>query len=200
MGHDIYCKNCPRPVKSECINFNCNHDTIEEDYISFNHSVNSDIWHVSMAHGHSGRVVSNQLERAIKQMTDGGIVPGMHLGITFISEGWSETPGVFLVHLFRIKAMTDRNPELTFLSDPYWSIKSDPNDSEYNDDDYAYDKTPDVVQTGPVTYYKHPTKGNIKVDNFSTASEILSIMTINEDSRVPNWIYISNQMHDAPIN
>lgn len=165
MGHDIYCKNCPRPIKSECINCNCIHDSIEEDYISFDHSVNSDIWHVSMAHGHAGRVVSNQLERAIKQMTD----------------------DVFLVHLLRIKAMTDRNPELTFLFDPYWSTKYDTND-------YAYDKTPDTIIKGPVKYYRHPIKGIMNVDNFVTASDVVALMRISCGSRSSAWIAISNQM------
>jgi hypothetical protein len=151
MGYILYCKNCPRPLKSECISCKCKHDFSEFDEFSFNHSVNKDIWHVSMAHGHTGRVVSIQLERAITQMTDNGIVPGIESGITFNAKGWGNAPGLFLLQLLIIKAMTDRNPELTFISDPYCSIKADPNDSDY-DDDYAYDKTPDTVQTGPVIY------------------------------------------------
>ena len=167
MGHDLMCKNCPRPLASECISGGgCDHDSIEEDYISFNHSDNSDIWHVSMSHGHTGRVVSIQLARAIARMTADSVVPGVPPG----GDGWTRGPGVFLMHLIRIKTMTDRNPALTFLSDQYWGINPDPDDSnsdgdisDEGDDDEGDDesdeKIPEPVLTGPVTYYRHPRQG-----------------------------------------
>ena len=127
MGHDLMCKNCPRPLASECISGGgCEHDSIEEDYISFNHSDNHDIWHVSMSHGHTGRVVSIQLARAIARMTADGVVPGVPPD----GDGWTRGPGVFLMHLIHIKTMTDRNPALTFLSDQYWRINPDPDDPQ----------------------------------------------------------------------
>jgi hypothetical protein len=96
------------------------------------------------------------------------------------------------MHLIRIKTMTDRNPALTFISDQYWSIKPDPDDS--NSDE----KTPEPVRTDPVTYYRHPIKVNMKIDNFATASEVFALMTISGDSRASAWLDLTKQMPDAP--
>ena len=72
MGHDLMCKNCPRPLASECI-----------------------------------------------------------------------------------KTMTDRNPALTFLSDQYWGINPDPDDSNSDECDDECDddeKTPEPVRTDPPSH------------------------------------------------
>lgn len=95
------------------------------------------------------------------------------------------------------------DPALTFLSDQYWGINPDPDDSnsdgDISDDDEGDDeKTPEPVRTDPVTYYRHPIKGNMKVDNFATASEVFALMTISGDSRASAWLDLSKQMPDAP--
>jgi hypothetical protein len=60
------------------------------------------------------------------------------------------------MHLIRIKTMTDRNPALTFLSDQYWGINPDPDDSnsdgDISDDDAGDDddeKTPSHITDTP---------------------------------------------------
>lgn len=260
MGHDIMIKLCPRPLAHECINdASCDHNTIAEDYISFNHSNagNKSYWHVSDSHGHTGATVSYQLGQAIANMEADHIVAG----IPACGDGWTATPGVFLTHLKRIKEMTDQYPNHTFLSDQCWSVKpyGDTDDDTDNEGDTTYYDTYDeeyettVHPVGPngsyvrafgnnprfgtlhisqsdmnpegkasddlihqalnlkrepepepskssiVTYFRHPVKGNMKVHNFATASEVYAIMQAKGDPRAPQWLELAKQMHDSPL-
>ena len=242
MGHDLMLKNCPRPLGEECISGgSCDHETEKEGYISFNHSSFRKYWHVSMSHGHLSSVVSRQLARAIAQMAADGFTPGIPPG----GDGWTRTPGVFMLHLTQIKDMVDRNPDTTFLSDQYWHVNPlQPEYKEYDDDNDDDDEQangplyeepddevncpfyeepddevngpfyeePDDEVNGPfyeepddevkqevlVTYFRHPIKGNMKVHNFATASEVYTLMILNGDRRAQMWLDIARRMPDAP--
>jgi hypothetical protein len=53
-------------------------------------------------------------------------------------------------------------------------------------------------QSGLVTYFRHPVKGQMKVHNFARASEVYTIMSINRDPRAQLWLNIAQQMPDTP--
>jgi hypothetical protein len=196
MGHDLVMKLCPRPLAPECVSGGeCNHESRETDYISFNHSENRDIWHVSMSHGHTGRVVSIQLAKAITLMKSNGVVAEIPPG----GDGYTRGPGVFLLHIIRIKNMADRNPGLTFLSDQYWSFNPDPNDSDSDNYVDCIDVDEIPIKIDSVTYFRHPVKGNMKIDNFASASEVFTLMTIKGDPRASYWLDLAKKMSDAPI-
>lgn len=189
MGYEIYMKTCPRPLASECISgASCNHTAYEGVYISFNHTTKSDIWNISMSHGHTGRVVSIQLTRAIARMRSDGVTPS----IPTRTCGWSKTQGVFLIHLIRIKDMADRNPDLTFLSDQYWDINPDPDDSNSDGDisDYECDGNDD-------TYSDHDIVSTHTISLGNRSSNVQPIIKRNTGL---DTLYISPQITPRSMN
>lgn len=254
MGHDIYLKNCPRPVSGNCKSgASCSdeHITHDESYISFNFTKYKEYWHVSQGHGHSGRVVAIQLRNVIQRLSDACIDASIPDG----GDGWTSTIEVFHYHIKRLLTFVEQYPDTTFLSDQIWDFIDDDNDTDDNnsdDSDYgddsdkenihpigekgSYVKSIDgnprfgtlvvnfdddkdeiiskalnrhpsepksEIKQEPVvqsiyTYFRHPIKGNMKIDTFAKASEVFTIMTLQGDPRARQWLELAQLMSDAP--
>jgi hypothetical protein len=95
-----------------------------DTYISANFS-NQLHWTVKMAHGKQCGVVSRQLDNAIALYHEAGFIPHLPPGLN----GWSVDSNVFLVHLYRIKELVDKNHNLIFLSDQCWGIMPEADDT-----------------------------------------------------------------------
>lgn len=50
----------------------------------------------------------------------------------------------------------------------------------------------------PVTYFRHPSKGNFRVHSFKTAIEVYGICMSTGDDRAEAWYDLAMMMHDAP--
>jgi hypothetical protein len=50
-----------------------------------------------------------------------------------------------------------------------------------------------------VTYFRHPFKGNFRVDSFKTAMEIYGLLAAQNDSGADRWYELAFQMHDSPV-
>ncbi len=61
-------------------------------------------------------------------------------------------------------------------------------------------KDVEIVLPCAVTYYRHPTKGQFKVDTFLKAMEVYGIeMAMGTDkTRQQAWVDVAYKMHDAP--
>lgn len=87
------------------------------------------------------------------------------------------------------------NPRCLVLADISHSIHITEEDL-YNDKDKGNDnenETPTFI-----TYYRHPLKGNMKVDTFEKASEIAIISKRNNDPRWKAWEELAWKLPGAP--
>ena len=50
----------------------------------------------------------------------------------------------------------------------------------------------------PVTYFRHPYKGNFKVNSFKTAMEVFGLMSAQDDPRADQWFSLAMEMPDTP--
>jgi hypothetical protein len=215
MGHDLYLKqDCKRPLADECISGGIcskNHETDDESHISSNFNKFDKYWHVRNGHGHSGRVVAIQIRAVIKRLNFEGISSDIPVDY----DEWSPTLEVFHYHMKRLLIFVEGYPNATFLSDQIWHFESDENDTDYDDDNNLNMETEVLTanthsetinttlntqpkQTNIETYYQHPIKGNFKVYNFATASEVFAIASINGDPNAQQWLDFAQVMHDAP--
>lgn len=60
------------------------------------------------------------------------------------------------------------------------------------------DNEPEHIQLGPVTYFRHPFKGNFRVDNFKTAMEVYGLVSAQGSPMADSWYELAMQMPDAP--
>ena len=51
----------------------------------------------------------------------------------------------------------------------------------------------------PVTYYRHPIKGNMRIDNYASAMEIHLLSLNKKDPRAMMWFNLALQMPDCPV-
>jgi hypothetical protein len=203
MGHGLYLKNCPSTLKGKCISGDCDHKCKAYSSLSFNFTEYADYWSVAQAHGHKGDVIVIQLKNAIDRLLKEGI------GRTILGgqDGWTSEINVFHFHLHRLLAIIQDNQDCTMTSDQVWSFVSDPNDAQDayesesdtdSEDDNARGDADQQAPLGPITYYQHPIKGNMKIDNFAKACEIFTMMTISGDARASQLLDLAKMMPDAP--
>ena len=50
----------------------------------------------------------------------------------------------------------------------------------------------------PVTYYRHPMKGNMRIDNYDSAMNIHLLLLRKKDPRAMMWYDLALQMPDCP--
>lgn len=209
MGHDIIIANCPNPPTRSCVEgCECTHYREKESYMSFNFSKYDYYWHISNAHGHQGAVVEIQLTKAIAKLANEGVKPC----ILSEEDGWTPEKNVFMYHLTRLRKIAVDYPDSTWLSDQCWSRRPDPNDPE-PDNDHEPDNEPDTSDVGmrgeyvndevklpasQCVYFRHPIKGNMLIDDFASASEVFTYMTLRDDARAPQWLELAKSMHDVP--
>ena len=98
--------------------------------------------------------------------------------------------GVFAFFIHRFRDLGEKYPEYHFFSD------HDNDHTPIMDEDDVYS---DQIQSeGPITYYRHPTKGQFKVHNFETAMEIFGLLKAINDPNAPQWYNLAFKMPDAP--
>lgn len=54
------------------------------------------------------------------------------------------------------------------------------------------------LPSSQVAYFRHPTKGNFRVDSFKRAMEVYGILSGHNDSTSESWYTLAFQMPDAP--
>lgn len=180
------------------------------------------LWHVSEdCHSRRGDDVRDRAQKALNVLSQHGIKPGIPdetnsnwgYGVRTIKDHITaslprkERMGVFAYHLKRFRDMGAKYSNCFFIADgcghddgfgnlilpgdiviPY----GNGDDSDDSDDEN------EPISNGPVAYYRHPFKGNFRVDSFRTAMEIYGLTSAKDDPRAQLWFDLALQMPDAP--
>jgi hypothetical protein len=182
-------------------------DYLFDGYLSYNFSVDefSKYWYIRKhLVGHKASTILKYLKIAINEMSKNEISPSIPIGM----DGWSRDIRVFMNHL---KTMKDQIEEL-ILKYPghknvrYWTDSaSGENEEEYPDvvsepDDDEVGDTYQYEEPTVYTYFRHPIKGNMKIDTFAKASEIYTLLVLKGSSEAEKWLELAKMMPDAPNN
>ncbi len=115
-----------------------------------------------------------------------------------------EFAGVFLFHLNRILKKLVLYPEyyvvLEFSSSDSVTMNDGTKTKPKPEVDYSVDSSfDDISNSGRIcTYYRHPTKGQMKIDTWKLAMEIYGIETALDSERADSWLELAQKMADFP--
>ena len=176
----------------------------EETYLSYNFSKFSDIWYARTSFGKTSEEFANDLRKASAFLTEKRVIPEIPKGLFEIVEfngnikkqpfdGWSTDIRVFHWHIKRLLKICEDNPKCLVLADISHSIHITEEDLYEDEEDDGENETPTFI-----TYYRHPVKGNMKVDTFEKASEIAIISKRNNDPRWKAWEELAWKLPGAP--
>lgn len=200
MGHDIDVKECPSPYNPEtCRDGLCNHKIVDSAYISFNFSHFGEYyWSIHKLHGHTGRHGLKRLRAADKKLGDEKVKAEFKKD----ENGWTNTKNVFRVHVQRFIELCERHPKCRFYSDQVYdgpeTDESDVEDSSEDGSDNGDEDSGEESDDGWYVSYRHPLKGNMRVDTFEKASEIYTRETLDGVSveRAQAWLDLAKKLRN----
>lgn len=160
-------------------------------------------------HRRFGSDVADRAKLAIKKLADLGIgipVPDIKNSCW----GWGNNMSqlkrleVFAFHLNEFRKLGEQYPEAAFIAD-----------ADNGDEDYLYINNEETIKINVglesdsasetetdfnsiVTYFRHPIKGNMRIDNFDTAIEVFGYLSAISSPMAYLWKDLAFQMHDAP--
>lgn len=114
---------------------------------------------------------------------------------------------VFAYHLKQFLEEANNYPDCFFIGDisydsdlilPDGSTVPQAAHDDNDDRDNSEDTGEPHVQSGPITYFRHPFKGNFRVNSFKTAMEVYGIVSAQDSSMADAWYDLAMQMPDAP--
>lgn len=175
-------------------------DGLFTGYLSYNFSKFSDYWYIKKhLYGHKASTIIKYLNNAINKLKEEGISPVIKDG----EDGWTPNINVFMYHLNyfleTIQNIIKGSP--SHINVRYWSDGC----GEVNYDDC--ESEPDISEEQEesemqiddgIAYFRHPIHGNMKIDSFAKASEVYTMMVINNDPRASVWLEYAkafNQRH-----
>ncbi|AYV84831.1 MAG: hypothetical protein Hyperionvirus42_7 [Hyperionvirus sp.] len=182
------------------------HRTVAEDYLTFNFAREpfSDFFAINLMEGLSATQVKINLEGVIAAMDEMKIATGVpNLKNSDWAWGTGMTPdesmGVLKYHLHRFVKLAVSHPTAFFVTDhnsknevtlPSGDIVSIGSIKKSFDTDTASDE-----KSYPVTYYKHPIKGQVCVKTFKDCMEIFGLLRAQgNDSRAQVWWDFAHKM------
>lgn len=173
-------------------------------------------------HGRQGDDVAQRAEKAIDILKSYGIKIGIP-DVTNPNWGWGnrntsekdkygmpkvedlppkERLGVFVYHLDRFGTLGNQYPNCFFIADccdKQLTLPTGTNVEYNNDSDNESDTYSSIPQPmHPITYVRHPFKGNFRVDSFKTAMEVYGLVAAQGDPWANSWYDLAFQMPDAP--
>jgi hypothetical protein len=193
---------------------------VDETYLSYNWSDFSEIcsqhpleekcecqkthlWYFrNDCHGRRGDDVKDRAQKALDILKGYGIVPGTP-DISNSSWGWGltngrqqlpqkERLGVFAYHLKRFRDLGSKYDWCYFIGD-----HDDDPELIIPDGAVIKDEEREVIN-GPVTYFRHPFKGNFRIDSFKTSMEIFGLLSAQGSEHAQMWYDLALQMPDVP--
>ena len=156
-------------------------ESVESLYLSYNFSRYSEYWYVKEVHGNKTSEEIPRLRDVIQRLKSEGAVARIVDG----ADAWTDTKDVFLCHLERFLKTFEAHPDTIIVLEGDtdgidFSVLGNGNpDCESSDSDSENDV---------VTWYRHPTKGNFRVDSFESASEVYVTELLRGSSRAPVWL------------
>jgi hypothetical protein len=178
-------------------------EEVEQTYLSYNFGKFSHIWYLRDWLGGTSDDMAEALRAALIRMSKDGVMPCIPDEIWERTEfdgkivrekmnGWTPDLRVFAYHLKRLKQICEDNPQCLVTADIDWDWQIELEDLP--------DPAKESDKPGPqfVAYYRHPIKGQMKIDTFAKASEIYTLAVLNKDPRAPQWLELAQSMPDAP--
>ena len=158
----------------------------ESTYLSYNFSKFSDIWYACESFGKTSNAFADDLREASRKLTEKKVIAEIPSGIREITtrygetkqvpyDGWTPDIRVFHWHIKRLLKVCEDNPGCLVIADIEHSIHITEEDIK-SCDECKVKESPAFV-----TYYRHPLKGNMKIDTFEKACEIAMIAKKNND-------------------
>ena len=197
---------------------------LTEDYLSYNWSDLSkiclthisekctcegktELWYFrSDCHGRRGDDVEKRAGTALELLKTHGIHSGTP-ELTNLSWAWGvhdQTPlaqknrlEIFAYHLKRFQDLGHQYPEAFFVGDIDGGIVL-PDGQEFPIVKDTECSDEDEEEQGPVTYFRHPFKGNFRVDSFKTAMEVYGLCSAMGEPTANNWYKFAMMMPDVP--
>lgn len=113
-------------------------------------------------------------------------------------DGWARDMRVFTYHIKRLRDECKKYPRCLMIIDYDHPVRLTEDDMVMYEDDQKNEQTSDNKDNIPKIYYRHPTKGNVLVDNFSLCTEIYVITFTKKDPNASQWYELCWKMPDAP--
>ena len=202
MGYEVYY------VSIEKIDSEYYYRLLDESYFTYNFSILENkqqkcIWNFKkdMVGLHSSIVIKN-IQKTFAEMDKEGIKVGIP-DLDNPSWGWGcdiktrlpyiERCGVLRYHLCNFLKILKKHPVCYVTSDYKTDI------TLLDGKIINYETIKEIEEEEKLTYYyRHPFKGNFKVNTFKKALEVYGILSSTGDSRADKWYDIAFEMNDAP--
>lgn len=171
-------------------------------------------------HQRSGRSIAKSTQRALDNLKSIGItpgkpdpnngnwswgtreIPGEFIKLGSLPQNWlpktenlprEERLAVFAYHLKRFNELGNKYPHCFFFSDS----DNSPCKAIFEPNDKFVEPQKQGAKE-PVTWVRHPYKGNFMVHDFKTAMEIFGLFSALNDPRAQEWYNLAFKMPDAP--
>lgn len=170
-----------------------------ESYLSYNFYCFNNYWALRDQLGKRSEEVAKSLVEALARLDKDSVVAEIPNesclcnGVMKPMDGWTPDIRVFAYHLKRLHTLCHENPKCLVIADIYWDWQI--TEKDLQDDDEVDDT---ISEPAPVTYYRHPIDGTIKVDTFAKAADIYARASLARDPRAPQWLEIAKQLPGAP--
>ena len=203
MGHDCYWI----APKTNVYKF-----TDEGFYISFNFSEYSHWWHISDAHGHTGKTILCQVEKVLRNLKNAGFKAIIKDG----EDGWTTNENVFMFHLERLRSqckhhLTDRlysdqckdHPIIKYVDEWNGCVsdgEEEPKDIKIempNNKEDAVEIQGLLALCG-VYYVMHPLEGIIAVNTYDKAMGCYGRALATKDERAESWLKLAQTLPGSP--
>jgi hypothetical protein len=177
----------------------------ESTYLSYNFSKFKNIWYACDSFGKTSEEFANDLRTASQKLTNMNIIAEIpkelqkfetiHGEIKMMPfDGWTPDIRVFYYHIKRLLKICEDNPHCIVIADIEHSIYVT------IDEILSFSNVVRPVRNTEtfITYYRHPIKGNMKVDTFEKACEIAQIAKKMNDTMYIHWEELAWQLPGAP--
>jgi hypothetical protein len=181
-----------------------------ESYLSYNFSKFKQYAYLPDIAGQTTEVIAEQLSDVLKVLLEQKHYPEIpsetcevkdNDGVTHTKpmDGWTPDIRVFAYHVKRLISECQKYKKCVMLLDYTHSLKLTEEDL-VEEEDQEVDASELKLEREhlPEIYYRHPIKGNVRVDNFALCTEIYVMARSKDDPRASQWYDLCWTMPDAP--
>lgn len=187
-----------------------NDQSVGESYLSYNFSKFKQYAYLPDIAGQTTEVIAEQLADVLKILLEQSHKPEIPNEtwetknndgkmVTKPMDGWTPDIRVFAYHVQRLMGECQQYKKCVMLLDYDHSLK-------LTEDELRDSSSEEIDPTElklerehlPEIYYRHPIKGNVRVDNFALCTEIYVMARSKDDPRASQWYDLCWTMPDAP--
>lgn len=166
----------------------------EETYLSYNFNKFRDIWYPITSFGKTSENFANDLRKASEFLIKKKVIPEIpkELFSNIQFDGWSTDIRVFHWNIKRLLKICKDNPRCLVLADVDHFIHITEKDLCY--DNYVLENTPPPI----VEYFHHPLNGNMLVDTFEKARQIVIFLKGENNELYKVWEILAWKLQGSP--